>query len=55
LLGHAEVGAAVGDEFVGFFEGAFVEQKVDALAGRHLAFFVLAFAALRASSHRPRL
>ena len=50
LLGHAEVGAAVGDEFVGLFEGAFVEQELDALPRRHFAFLVLALAALRASS-----
>ena len=50
LLGHAEIVGAVGDQLVGFFEGAFVEQELDALAGRHLAFFVLAFAALRAAA-----
>ena len=38
--------AAMGDELVGLFEGAFVEQELDALAGRHLAGFVLPFAAL---------
>ena len=42
--------AAVGDQLVGLFEGAFVEQEFDALAGRHLAFFVLALAALRAAA-----
>ena len=41
LLVHAEVGAAVGDQLVGLFEGAFVEQELDALAGRHLALLVL--------------
>jgi len=45
LFGHAKIGGAVGDQFVGFFEGAVVEQEVDALAGGELAFFVLAFAA----------
>jgi hypothetical protein len=35
----------VGDELVEFFEGAFVEQQFDALAGGELAFFVLALAA----------
>jgi hypothetical protein len=55
LLGHAEVVAAVRDQFVGFFEGAVVEQKLDALAGRHLAFFMLAFAALLASAGLGKL
>ena len=36
----------MGDQFVGLFEGAFVEQELDALARRHLAFLVLPFAAL---------
>ena len=47
---HAEVGAAVGDEFVGLFEAAFVEQEQDAFAGGELAFAMLAFAAFRASA-----
>ncbi len=46
LLVHAEIGAAMGDEFVRLFESAFVEKKLDALARRHLAFFVLAFPAI---------
>ena len=46
LLGHAEVVAVVRDQFVGLFEGAFVQQEFDALARRHFAFFVLALAAL---------
>ena len=50
LLGHAEVVAAVRDQLVGLFEGAVVEQELDALAGRHLAFFVLALAALRSAA-----
>ena len=50
LLVHAEVGAAVGDQLVGLFEGAFVEQELDALAGRHLALLVFAGAALFASA-----
>ena len=50
LVRHAEVGAAMGDELVGLFEGAFIEQELDALARRHLALFVLAFAALGAAS-----
>ena len=37
---------AVRDQLVGLFERAFVEQKLDPLAGRHLAFLVLPLAAL---------
>src|SRR5271165_4698561 len=48
LLGHAEVVAAVRDQLVGLFECALVEQKLDPLPGRHLALFVLAFAAFGA-------
>jgi hypothetical protein len=40
----------VSDQFVGLFEGALVEQELDAFAGRHLALFVLAGAALFAAS-----
>ena len=50
LFGHAEVIAAVGDQLVGFLERAFVEQKFDALARRHLAFFMLPLAALGPST-----
>ena len=50
LLFHAEVVAAMGDQFVGLFEGAFVEQELDALARRHLALLVLARPALFASA-----
>ena len=50
LLGHAEVGAAMGDQLVGLFESALVEQELDALAGGHLAFFVLPIAALGAAT-----
>ncbi len=46
LLLHAEIGAAVGEQFVGLFERALVEQEVDAPARRHLAFLVLALVAL---------
>ena len=42
LLGHAEVAAAVRDELVDLFEGAGVEQQVDALARRQLAGVALA-------------
>ena len=36
----------MGDQFIGLFERALVEQKLDALPGRHAAFFVLFLAAL---------
>ena len=47
--------AAVRDQLVGFLESALVEQKFDALAGRHLALFVLALAPLRASAFLRQL
>jgi hypothetical protein len=50
LLAHAEIRAAVGDQLVGLFEGALVEQKLDALPRRHLAFFVLLLAALSSAA-----
>src|SRR6185369_12393559 len=50
LLVHAEVGAAMRDELVGLLEGAFVEQELDALARRHLTFFMLALAAFGTAS-----
>ena len=37
----------MGDQLVGFFKRALVEQELDALARRHLAFFMLLFPALR--------
>ena len=40
----------MGDQFVGLFESTFVEQKLDALAGRHLALLVFARPALFASA-----
>ena len=43
---HAEIDAAMADEFVEFFEGAFVEQQIDALARGELAGFVFSLAAL---------
>ena len=55
VLVHAEVVAAVGDELVGLLEGAFVEQKLDALAGRHFALFMLALAALRPATFLGQL
>src|SRR5579872_200716 len=50
LLCHSEVVAAVRYQFVGFFKRALVEQKLNALASRHFAFFMLAFAPLLASA-----
>src|ERR1019366_1991924 len=50
LLVHAEVGAAMRDQLVGFLEGAFVEEEFNALAGGHLALFVFAGAALFSAS-----
>ena len=50
LFVHAEVVAAMADQLVGFLEGAFVEQQVDALARGELAFGVLARAALLATA-----
>ena len=50
LLGHAEVIAAVRNQFVGLLERAVVQQELDALPRRHLPFFVLPFAALFAAA-----
>src|ERR1700682_5644933 len=50
LLLHAEIDATVTDKFVEFFEGAFVQQKMDALAGGKFAGFVFALPALRAAT-----
>src|SRR5262249_39542847 len=47
LLGHPEVEAAMEHELVELLEGAFVQQELDPLARRELAFGVLALAALR--------
>ena len=55
LLVHAEIAAAVGDQLVDLFEGAFVEQQFDALAGGEFALLVLARAAFgSAALLRPR-
>src|SRR6185312_13512482 len=45
LLLHAEVGAAVGHQLVGFLEGVFVEQELNAFPRRHLPFLMLLFPA----------
>jgi hypothetical protein len=50
LVGHPEITAAMGDELVDLFEGAWVEQQVDALARGQLAGRTLALEALFASS-----
>src|SRR6202034_3571464 len=50
LLGHAEVVTSMRDELVGFFEGAIVEQELNALPRGHFAFLMLAFAPLLAST-----
>src|SRR5205085_32132 len=50
LLRHAEIGAAMRDHLVEFLECTFVEEEFDPLTGRHLAFFVLARAALFAAT-----
>ena len=50
LLIHAEVGGAVPHQLVHFLEGAFVEQQIDALARRQLAFRVLPLHALLAAT-----
>jgi hypothetical protein len=42
--------AAVPDEFVQLFEGAFIEEQFDALAGRQFAFPMLAFPPLLAAT-----
>jgi hypothetical protein len=50
LLVHAEVAAAVSDQFIELFEGAFIEQQLDALAGGEFAFAVLTGAAVVATT-----
>src|ERR1022692_4036439 len=50
LFIHAEVAAAMCDELVELFEGAFVEEQFDALAGGELALFVLAVLAVFAAA-----
>jgi hypothetical protein len=50
LFSHAEIVAAVADQLIGFDEGAFVEEEIDAFAGGELALGVLAFATFVAAS-----
>jgi hypothetical protein len=52
LLAHAEVDAAVLLEHVPLFEGAVVEQQLDALARGELALGVLGIDALLAAAQR---
>ena len=54
LLGHAEVAAAVRDQLVELFEGAGIEQQIDALARRELAGGVLPFEAFLAAARARR-
>ena len=43
---HAEIVGVMPDEFIEFFERAFVEQQINAFAGAELALLVFALAAL---------
>ena len=54
-LFHAEIHRAVGDEHVVFFEGAGIEQHIEALAGRQLALGVLGVDALLAAAQAGRV
>src|ERR1700733_14962285 len=47
---HAEVVRMVADEFFELFEGAFIEQQLDAFAGAELALFVFALATFGAAA-----
>ena len=51
---HAEVLAAVPHQFVEFFEGALVEQKINPLARGKFAFFMLAFSSFSAAASSAR-
>jgi hypothetical protein len=50
VLFHAELLAAMPDQFVGFDEGTLVQQQVNAFAGGELALSVLPLAAFVAAS-----
>jgi hypothetical protein len=50
LLGHSEIGGAMAHQLVHFLEGAFIQQQVDALARRELAFGVLTLHSLRSAA-----
>src|SRR5947208_1364859 len=47
---QAKVVGTMGDEAISPFKCALVQQELNALAGRHLSFFVLALAALGAAT-----
>src|SRR5438477_2557205 len=47
---HTKIGAMVANEFIEFFESAFIEQQVNSFARGQLAGFVFTFAPLRAAS-----
>ena len=51
---HAEIGAAMGDEHVELFEGAVIQQQVDAFARGQLAAGMLRFDALEAAAKTGR-
>ena len=50
LLVHAEVAATVPDQLVQLFERAFIQQQIDPLASRQLAFLMLPLHALLAAA-----
>ena len=50
LLFHAEIIAVMRYKFVELFEGAFIEEQFDSLAGAEFAFLVLALATLGAAA-----
>src|SRR5581483_1662095 len=50
LLSHSEIVSAMSDQLVCLFEGALVQQEVDAFTRRQFAFFVQAFAAMRSAA-----
>ena len=52
---HAEIGAAVGDEHVEFFERAFVQQQINAFARGQLALGVLRVNPALAAAHASGL
>ena len=54
LLLHAEIARAMPHQLVHLLEGAFIEQQIDALPRRKLAFLVLPRAAFLAASRLGR-
>ncbi len=53
-VGHVEIGAAMLDEHVPFFEGTRIEQQLDALTGSQLALGMLGVDALLATTEAGR-